>query len=263
MRYFTWWSVVCLFCVFLAGLVVPLLYPRDPRTPYPGSKLEPPSAKYWFGTDVYGMDVFSRTFYAIRVDLILAIIAVLFAICIGLPLGALSGIIGGIFDEVIMRICDILQAFPPVFLAMTFLITLGNNLSNLLIVMALLNIPVYAKMVRSVAMSLKTAEFVQAAYAAGHSRLTAAMKHVVPNVLTPVFAQFPLSCAYAVQMIAGFGFLGLGIKPPEPEWGSMINQNATYIISGCWWPTIFPGIMIILFSFLLNDIANKLHKLTT
>lgn len=261
LKIFHWWGVLLVAVLLIIGLSISLISPYDPRTPIPERKLKPPSKSNWFGTDVYGMDVFSRTFFAVRTDLGIALLSIICGVLFAMPIGALAGLVGGILDELLMRLMEIIQAFPPALTAMMFLSALGNNVVNLAIIIVLLNIPVYAKMVRSVTMSLKKSEFIQAAYAAGHNHFTVTLKHIMPNVLTPVFAQFPLSCAYAVQMIAGFGFLGLGIKPPEPEWGAMINQNATYIVVGYWWPTIFPGIMIILFSFSLNDIANKLHAL--
>jgi peptide/nickel transport system permease protein len=252
--------VAMLALLILAGLFAPWLATHDPVTPVPADKLQPPSAEHWFGADPYGMDVYSRVLYATRTDLSVAILSVLLGIVVGMPLGALAGYTRGWVDEVLMRLTEIMQAFPQILFAMAFIAALGNNLVNLVLILAFLNVPVYLKMVRSVTLPLKESDFVLAARCAGHFPPTLVIKHILPNTLAPVFSQFSLSCAYAVQMVAGLSFIGLGVRVPEPEWGSMINLGASYIVFGIWWPTVFPGLATFLAAYGLNELGQQVRR---
>jgi peptide/nickel transport system permease protein len=240
--------------------LAPQLAPYDPVTPSPGQKLLAPSAAHWFGTDPYGMDVFSRVLYAARVDLTVAIASVALGILVGLPLGAFSGYVRGWFDEVMMRVTEVMQAFPQILFAMAVIAAVGNNLVNIALILAFLNVPVYLKMVRSVTLPLRDSDFVLAARCAGHSTPSLVIRHVIPNTLVPVFSQFSLSCAYAVQMVAGLSFIGLGVRVPEPEWGSMISLGANFIIFGMWWPAVFPGLAVFLTAYSLNALGHRLRR---
>jgi peptide/nickel transport system permease protein len=223
--------------------------------------LQPPSAEHWFGTDRDGMDIFSRTVYAIRTDFTLAISSVLIGIALGVPLGAISGYYGGLLDNVITRITEVFQGFPQILFGMAVIAAAGNTLTNVVLIVAFYNIPVYSKMVRSVVVPLRDVEFVQAARVAGNPSLTIVFRHIIPNALVPVFAQLPLSCAYAVQMIAGLSFIGLGVEIPKPEWGSMIQVGANYIVFGKWWLSVFPGLALFCSVWVLNNISDLLKSL--
>ena len=244
-----------------ATLLAPYLTPYDPLTPSPGEKLLPPSLRHWFGTDPLGMDVFSRTLCATRIDLTVAVVSVLLGILVGAPLGAFGGYVRGWVDEVLMRFAEVMQAFPQILFAMAVFAAVGNNLTNLVLILAFLNVPVYLKMVRSAALPLRESEFILAARCADHSIFSLVFKHILPNTLVPVFSQFSLSVAYAIQMIAGLSFIGLGVRLPEAEWGAMINLGAGYIIFGKWWAAFFPGLAAFVASYALNGLGRRLKEL--
>ena len=239
-----------------AGLLAPLLPLHDPVTPYPLNRLKPPSAEHLFGTDGNGMDVLSRTIFAIRTDFALALSSVALGIVVGAPLGALSGYFGGKLDSAITRVTEVFQGFPQILFGMAVLAAAGNTMVNLVLIIAFYNVPVYSKMVRSVTLPLRQADFVLAARVAGNSPLSVVFRHVLPNTLVPVFSQLPLSCAYAVQMIAGLSFIGLGVSIPTPEWGSMIQQGANQMVFGKWWASVFPGLALFFSVWLLNNVSD-------
>ncbi len=240
----------------LAGLLAPLLPLHDPVTPYPLNRLKPPSAGHPFGTDGNGMDVLSRTIFAIRTDFALALSSVALGIVVGAPLGALSGYFGGKLDSAITRVTEVFQGFPQILFGMAVLAAAGNTMVNLVLIIAFYNVPVYSKMVRSVTLPLREADFVLAARVAGNSPLSVVFRHVLPNTLVPVFSQLPLSCAYAVQMIAGLSFIGLGVSIPTPEWGSMIQLGANQMVFGKWWASVFPGLALFFSVWLLNNVSD-------
>jgi len=247
--------------LIVAGLLAPYLPLQNPVRPDPLMSLKPPSWAHWFGTDRDGMDVFSRTIFAIRTDFTLALSSVIIGVAIGVPVGALSGFFGGWIDSALTRVTETIQGFPQILFGMAFIAAAGNTLTNLVIVVAFYNIPVYSKMVRSVVIPLRDAEYVQAARVAGNSSLAIVFRHIIPNALVPVFAQLPLSCAYAVQMIAGLSFIGLGVEIPNPEWGSMIQLGANYMVFGIWWPSIFPGLALFFSVWVLTNISDILKSL--
>jgi peptide/nickel transport system permease protein len=260
LQWVLWPPVLILSLLIFCAIFAPNLAPYDPVTPIPAEKLLPPSSRHWFGTDPYGMDVFSRVLYAARIDVSVAITSVLLGILVGLPLGALSGFVRGWFDETMMRLVEVMQAFPQILFAMAVIAAVGNNLLNLVLILAFLNVPVYLKMVRSVTLPLQESDFVLAARCAGHSTLSLVFRHIIPNTLVPVFSQFSLSCAYAVQMVAGLSFIGLGVRVPQPEWGSMISLGANFIIFGKWWPAVFPGLAVFLTAYSLNALGHRLRR---
>lgn len=241
----------------LLGVLAPVLPLANPEKPHPTNTLQPPSMEHWFGTDRDGMDIFSRTIFAIRTDFALALSSVV----IGVPLGALSGYYGGWLDNVITRITEVFQGFPQILFGMAVLAAAGNTLTNVVLIIAFYNIPVYSKMVRSVVVPLREADFVHAAKVAGNKPNMIVFRHVIPNALVPVFSQLPLSAAYAVQMIAGLSFIGLGVEIPTPEWGSMIQLGANYVVFGIWWPSVFPGLALFFSVWVLNNISDLLKAL--
>ncbi|MBK8021232.1 MAG: ABC transporter permease [Chloroflexi bacterium] len=247
--------------IVVLGIVAPILPLQNPVKPLPLERLRPPSAEHWFGTDTNGMDVFSRTIHAIRIDFTLALSSVVIGVVIGAPLGAISGYYGGRLDDVLTRITEVLQGFPQILFAMAVLAAAGNSLTNLILIIAFYNIPVYSKMVRSVVAPLREVEFVQAALVAGNRPMAVVFRHIIPNALVPVFSQLPLSCAYAVQMIAGLSFIGLGVSIPTPEWGAMIQNGASQIVFGKWWVSIFPGLALFFSVWVLNNVSDILKSL--
>jgi peptide/nickel transport system permease protein len=241
--------------------VAPLLPLQNPVKPFPTSALLPPSWAHPFGTDRDGMDVLARTIFAIRTDFTLALSSVILGVLVGVPLGAMAGFRGGWIDAVLTRISEVGQGFPQILFGMAFIAAAGNTLTNLVLIVAFYNVPVYLKMVRSVAAPLRHVEYVEAARVAGHSPTSIVFRHVIPNALAPAFAQLPLSCAYAVQMIAGLSFIGLGVRVPEPEWGSMIQTGANYMVFGKWWLSLFPGLALFVSVWILNNTSDILRSL--
>ncbi|WP_119070966.1 ABC transporter permease [Aggregatilinea lenta] len=260
-RWRVWINLGLLAAILLLGLLAPLLPLQNPVKPNPMNTMQPPSAEHYFGTDRDGMDIFARTIYAIRTDFTLALSSVLIGIAIGVPLGAIAGYCGGLLDNVITRVTEVFQGFPQILFGMAVIAAAGNTLTNVVLIVAFYNIPVYSKMVRSVVIPLRDVDFVQAAKVAGNPSSAIIFRHIIPNALVPVFSQLPLSCAYAVQMIAGLSFIGLGVEIPKPEWGSMIQIGANYIVFGKWWLSIFPGAALFLSVWILNNISDILKTL--
>lgn len=243
----------------IVAIFAPLLATHDPIDPQPIEKLKPPSAEHWFGTNSFGMDIYSRVLFATRTDFSVALISVILAVIIGVPLGAMAGYIGRAVDDVLMRLVEIIQSFPLFLFAIVIFAAVGSNTVNLVAIIAFINIPVYIKLVRSVVLPLKSADFVLAARCAGNSTGSLILSHILPNALGPVFAQFSLSCAYAIQIIAGLSFIGLGVEIPHPEWGSMIQLGASHIVFGKWWPSVFPGAAVFLAVFTLNRLGHRIR----
>ena len=254
-------SFLVLVVLIAAAFLAPVIAPYDPVQSIPADKLLPPSPAHIMGTDTYGFDIYSRVLYATRTDLPIALVSVLVAVVIGWPLGAAAGYLGGRFDAVTMRLTEVGQAFPQILFAMAIFAAFGNSAFTLGVVLVLLNVPVYTRMVRSVTLPLKEAEFVLAARVAGNSTGSVVMRHILPNTLVPVFSQFALSCAFAIQLIAGLSFIGLGIRIPEPEWGSMINIGVDVLIFGQWWVSFFPGMAVVITSFALMGVSEQLRRM--
>jgi|TARA_B110000116_G_C16775099_1_gene555352 peptide/nickel transport system permease protein len=247
--------------VFLIMLFIvvfgPLLAPYDPLEPKPMNTLAAPSWDHWFGTDNYGFDILSRVLYAARIDFSLALIGVLIGGGIGSLLGASAAYRGGITDFILLRFVEVVQSFPVLLFALALFAAFGGGSRNMVLVIAIVNIPMYLRIIRSSLLPLRTAEFVDAARCAGLNGFIIVIKHFIPNAKGQIFSLFVLSCAYAIQIIAGLSFIGLGVEPPHPEWGSMINAGAGYIMLGIWWPSIFPGLAIVISVYAINGLSRE------
>ena len=235
----------------------PWLAPYDPLEPKPMNTLAAPSWEHWFGTDNYGFDVLSRVLYAAQIDFSLALIGVLIGGGIGSLLGASAAYKGGITDFVLLRFVEVIQSFPVLLFALALFAAIGGGSRNMILAIAIVNIPMYLRIIRSSLLPLRTAEFVDAARCAGLNGFTIIIKHFIPNAKGQIFSLFVLSCAYAIQIIAGLSFIGLGGEPPHPEWGSMINAGAGYIMLGVWWPSIFPGLAIVISVYAINGLSRQ------
>jgi peptide/nickel transport system permease protein len=224
----------------VVALAAPLIAPYDPRLPA-GSPLDGPGRRYMFGTDTLGFDVFSRVVYAPRVDLLLAAGGMLVALVIGTALGAAIGMARGIWADAPMRVFDALQAFPLLVLALALVAAVGQDDGAIIAAIALINVPLFLRVVRSQVVSLRERRFIEAARADGNPEWRILVRHIMPNTITPVVAQATNSIAFAVIVIASLSFLSVGVKPPTPEWGQMIQAGAQGIQSGQWWMSVFPG----------------------
>lgn len=245
--------------VGVLALLAPAIAPFGPREGDPSATLRSPSLHHLFGTDAIGFDIFSRTLYGARIDLAIALGAVGIALVLGCLLGAVAGFFGRLVDEVVMRAMDMLSAFPSFILALGVVAALGPSLPNLIFAIALVNVPVYARLLRSRVLSVRQAQYVRAATAIGASRTRVLAVHVLPNSIAPIFVQSTLQAGYAILEAAGLSFIGLGIRVPSAEWGVMINMGLQYVVSGEWWITFFPGTAIALTVMGFNLIGDGLQ----
>ena len=252
--------IIILFFGILA-LFSNLFMPHDPVASYTDKILQAPSADHWFGTDGNGMDVFSRVIYGAKFGFGIAIPAVLISLAIGLPVGLIAGYRGGILDEVLMRIFDGLRVFPSIILALAVVAATGQSLLNVVLVLGFLDSPVFARLVRSEVLSLRSSIFVESAIAAGNPTWRILFFHLLPNSIEGAMAQTAVRAAWAVRISATLAFLGVGIQAPTPEWGAMIRQGTEFMISGQWWVAIFPGVALIFLVFGLNLFGDGLQDI--
>ncbi len=230
----------------LAALLAPLLAPYDPgKDRNLRQRLKPPSIEHVMGTDELGRDIFVRVWHGARISLRVGMVAVGLALVLGTLLGLFAGYFGGRVDMLISWLIDILLAFPSILLAIAIVAVIGPSITNAMIAVGVVQIPVFARLMRSMVLSLKETEFVAAARAlgAGHGRVI--FRHVLPNGLSPLIVQATLSIATAILDAAGLGFLGLGAQPPAPEWGVMIARGFQYFTRAPW-ISLFPGLAIML-----------------
>jgi peptide/nickel transport system permease protein len=239
-------GMLVLLFVFVLAAFGPALAPHDPLATDFAVKLKSPSWQNPFGTDNYGRDILSRVFSGARFTLLAAVVAVLVGLGIGAPLGIVSGYFGRGTDMVLMRLADVLLAFPPMILAMAIVAGLGPSLIHAAIAIGISYIPIFARVARSRAIQVKRLDYVQAAYALGSSHLRIILTDLLPNCTTPLIVQGTVYTGYGILWVAGLSFIGLGAKVPLPEWGLMIAEGRQFIISGQWWTTLFPGLFIML-----------------
>ena len=253
------------FPVLLVILLVALVGPwfvRDPLELGLGANLGAPSAEFWLGTDRYGRDIFARVVHAARLDLAVGFSAAAAAVLVGMPLGALAAYRRGAFDTLLLRISESLQAFPTLLLAMVIVAALGPSIPILVMIIALVNVPVYLRLTRSAVQPLVDADFVLAARCAGKGQTTILRRHILPNVAEVVFAQFSVNVAWAIQILAALSFIGLGVRLPTPEWGAMVREGSNYFVYGQWWLSLFPGLAILVTVLTLNQISDDIRHRT-
>ncbi len=239
----------------------PALVPYDPLATNAARALEPPSFDHWFGTDNLGRDVFSRVIVATRLDLTISVAAVALSFVIGSVLGAAAGYWGGWIDAILNRCLDMIMAFPLFVLAMGVVAALGNTVENIIYATAVINIPFYARLVRAEVNIRRNAGFAQAAKLAGNSDLRVLALHIFPNALPPMMVQVSLNLGWAILNAAGLSFIGLGVRPPTPEWGIMVAEGANFIVSGEWWLALFPGLWLMLAVFTFNLLGDGLRDI--
>ena len=238
--------VISIFMLFLA-LVVPFAFPYNAKIDSDlVNQLNPPSLDHPMGTDEQGRDVMNRIAHGAQASLGVGLGAVLFAIVIGTIIGLVSGFAGTTIDLTMMFVMDIMLSFPGLLLAIAVVALIGPGLRNSLLAIAIVSVPVYARIARATVLSLKEQEFVTAARCVGAPSTRILFRHVFPNSLSPILVQGTLGIATAILETASLGFLGLGQQPPYPEWGAMLADSVKYLTSGAWWVLLFPGFAIML-----------------
>jgi peptide/nickel transport system permease protein len=227
-------------------LIGPMIAPFDPWTAIPGGQLQPPRLTHVMGTDDNGMDVFSRVIASPRTDLTIAILGTFGAIAVGIPLGLIAGYYRGYLSEFLMRVSDIVQSFPVFILGMALVVMTGHEIKNVIYVVAVVNCPIYVRLVRSQVLFLRERPFIEAARVLGGNDRWIMREHILQNAIGPVVANASVTIGWAILLTAGLSFIGAGVRTPTPEWGSMIAVGAKNIYTGEWWPSVFPGIALAL-----------------
>lgn len=221
-------------------------------------RLKAPSGAHWFGTDEMGRDLFWRIMYGARYSLAIGFVAVFVSLAVGVPLGAMAGYFGGAVETVIMRITDVFSAVPAILMAVVVVSVLGSSTINLMIAVGVSSIPGFVRVTRAAVLTVRNEEYVEAAKALGKSNLYIIFVHVLPNCLSPIIVQTTLRVASAIVSASSLSFLGLGIKPPAPEWGALLTAGRNYIL-GYSYLTFFPGLAIIITVLAFNLLGDGLR----
>ncbi|MDR6668605.1 ABC transporter permease [Rhizobium sp. 1399] len=252
-------GAVVLFILALA-LLAPLIAPYDPNLQETANRLMPPDAAHWFGTDGFGRDILSRIVYGARPTLLLVLVVVLLMAPLGILVGILSGFFGGITERVLMRITDIVMSFPRLLLAFAFVAIMGPGLINGALALALTSWPAYARQARVETAALRRSDYLAAAEMVGIRGVRLLWGHILPLVLPSAIIRLALDLSGIILAAAGLGFLGLGVRPPTAEWGSMVSEG-TQVIFDQWWVAAVPGFAILITSFAFNLLADGLRDI--
>jgi peptide/nickel transport system permease protein len=247
--------------ILLAAALGPYLVPYDPLASDTAAALTGPSRAHWFGTDQLGRDVLSRVVVATRLDFFIAIASVVLVFLMGGIAGVAAGFFGGWTDRIVGRIADTIMAFPLFVLAMGIVAALGNSVQNIILATAIVNFPLYARVARAEANVRRDAGFVLAARLCGNSEARILLGQVLPNIMPIMVVQMSLTMGYAILNAAGLSFIGLGVRPPTAEWGIMVADGSTFMVSGEWWIAFFPGAALMLAVFCFNLLGDGLRDI--
>jgi peptide/nickel transport system permease protein len=231
-------------CAVAAACLLGPVFVGSPLAANPSVRLSPPSLIHPFGTDDIGRDILSRTLSGGRLDLLIALAGSGTAFIVGCVVGVALGYAGGRWTELVMRGWDVIQAFPFIIFAMLLLAFVSKGLGTFIAALACVNIPVFVRLIRSETLSVRELPFVDAARVVGNSPARLIRKHIVPNVITSSLVQLTNTAAWAILLTGALSFLGVGVQPPTPEWGAMIQTGSQYVITGQWWGVLFPGAAI-------------------
>ena len=255
---FTLGVIICLAWI-LAAILAPVIAPYDPIVQDLSVRLNPPSGDHLFGTDNFGRDIFSRVIYGGRYSLLAGVVTVILSGIIGTFYGAIAGYVGGMADNVMMRLSEMILSFPSLVLAMIINAVLGSDLFNTLFALVIVSWPTYARLMRSVVLSVKENEYVTASIALGASRMRVLMKEIIPNSINSVLIMATTDIGNKILMFSTLSFLGLGSAPPTPEWGMMVSDGADYFNK--FWIAGFPGLAIFTMAVGANFIGDGLRDL--
>ncbi len=249
--------------IVLVAVLAPLIAP-DPgdagSATHPFSVLQPPSAHHWFGTDQVGRDILSRVIYGARVSPLVALFVLLIACAVGIPLGIAAGYFGGWLDDVIMRLTDVVLAFPALLLALALAAMLPPSLTSLTIAISATWWPWYTRLIRGQAASVAGRPYIESCRALGISRRRIIFRHILPNAITPLIVQVSLDVGGVILTASALSFLGLGAQDPTPDWGLMVSEGQTYFTTD-WWVVTFPGLAILITAFAFNLLGDGLRDL--
>ncbi len=247
--------------IVFAAVFGPSIVPYDPLASNTAQALKPPSAAHWFGTDQLGRDILSRVIVATRLDFFIAAASVVLVFFMGGIAGIAAGYFGGWTDRIVGRIADTIMAFPLFVLAMGIVAALGNTVQNIIIATAMVNFPLYVRVARAEANVRRDAGFVQAARLSGNGEYRILLGHILPNIMPIMIVQMSLTMGYAILNAAGLSFIGLGVRPPTAEWGIMVAEGATFMVSGEWWIAFFPGLALMTAVFCFNLLGDGLRDI--
>ena len=251
-------GLAILITLILIALLTPFLTDRSPVTQDLGQRLQPPSARYWFGTDELGRDIYTRVLYGSRITLVIVGLVVVMVAPTGLLIGTAAGYLGGWVDTVLMRVTDVFLAFPRLILALAFVSALGPGIENAVIAIACTAWPPYARVARAETLTIRKSDFIAAIQLQGAGPLRIVLGHVVPLCTSSLIVRVGLDMAGIILTAAGLGFLGLGAQPPAPEWGAMIASGRRFLLDQ-WWVATVPGIAILVVSFGFNLLGDGLR----
>jgi len=243
----------------LATALAPWIAPFDPNDTDAAAALQSLSWQHLLGTDVYGRDQFSRIIFAARLDLIIPLSATLAALFIGSLVGAMAGYAGGWPDQLVMRAIDAVMAFPAFVLAMGITAALGNTTTNVVIAIAVTQVPSYVRVIRGEMLRAREMEYAEAALTVGNPRWRIVLVHLLPNCIPPLVVQATLAMGYALLTMAALSFIGLGIQPPASEWGYMTAEGSSQMVTGQWWLFLFPGLAIMVTVLAFNLVGDGLR----
>ena len=255
---FTFGVIICLFWIIMA-IIAPMVAPYDPVVQDLTLRLKAPSAAHIFGTDNFGRDIFSRVIYGGRYSLLAGCLTVVIAGCIGTIYGAIAGYVGGAVDNIMMRLSEMILSFPSLILAMIINAVMGSNLFNTMFALVIVAWPSYARVMRSVVLSVRENEYVTASEALGASRFRILLKEIIPNSITSVLIMATTDIGNQILMFSTLSFLGLGSAPPTPEWGMMVSDGVQYFNK--FWVAGFPGLAICTMAVGANFIGDGLRDL--
>lgn len=254
--------------VVVLGALAPIVAPYDPIEADPSQFLQPPSSQHWFGTDAVGMDILSRVLYAPRVDLTIALAGTLLSAVVGCLAGAWVGYYsrgGGVrswLAYLVMRAADVMQAFPVFVFAIALVASLGQSIQTVVLAIAFVNVPIYLRLMRSQVLTIRDMRYVEASLVAGLSDARTIFRHVMPNAMGPALAQTSVNIGWSILLTAGLSFVGAGVRAPTPEWGSMIATGFQNVVTGEWWPSVFPGLALATTVFGFSLVGSSVEVIT-
>jgi peptide/nickel transport system permease protein len=226
------------------AVLAPVITTVDPEIGDSSKVLVPPSAEAWFGRDNAGMDVFARVVYATRVDLLIAAAVTGIAFGVGLPIGVATGYFRTRTADLVGRFFDVLQSLPVFILAMALVAVRGQGVTNVIVALGVLFTPIFVRLMRAETYALRESEHIRAARVAGASDIYIMRRHIIPNGMGPALGQVSVTAGFAILLTSGLSFIGAGVRPPTPEWGAMVASGAENIVTGEWWPALFPSLAI-------------------